>query len=173
MDAPAEQNKTPDVDLNKPEYYFNRELSHLSFNQRVLAQALDSDHPLLECLRFLLIFSSNLDEFFEIRVANLKKDLLMQREVVGIDGTHASEVLSKISQICHETIAHQYSTFNNILLPALEAEGIRFLARDIWTAEQDQWVKKYVKKEILPVISPIGLDPAHPERLTPSWQQYG
>ncbi len=149
-------------DLNNPEYYINRELSHLAFNQRVLAQVLDEDHPLLERLRFLLIFSSNLDEFFEIRVANLKKDLLMQRETSGMDGMHASEVLSKISQICHETIAHQYETLNTILLPALEAENILFLARDMWTPEQELWVKRFIKKEVLPVISPIGLDPAHP-----------
>ncbi len=156
------ENDDQSIDLNNPEYYINRELSHLAFNQRVLAQALDEDHPLLERLRFLLIFSSNLDEFFEIRVANLKKDLLMQRETSGMDGMHASEVLNKISRTCHETIDHQYETLNNILLPALEAENILFLARDMWTPEQELWVKRFIKKEVLPVISPIGLDPAHP-----------
>ncbi len=150
------------IDLSSSELYINRELSHLAFNQRVLAQVLDEAHPLLERLRFLLIFSSNLDEFFEIRVANLKKDLLMQREVSGIDGMHASEVLSQISQICHETVAQQYDIFNNVLLPALESENIRFLSREKWTPKQEQWVKKFIKKEVLPVISPIGLDPAHP-----------
>lgn len=156
-----EQAQNP-VDLTQPEFYINRELSHLAFNQRVLTQALDEEHPLLERLRFLLIFSSNLDEFFEIRVANIKKDLQMQREMTGIDGMHASDVLSQISQICHETVEHQYAIFNDILLPALAAENIRFLARDAWTPEQEAWVKKFVKKEVLPVISPIGLDPAHP-----------
>ena len=163
MEGPiSTEHDTHPIDLSNPDFYINRELSHLAFNQRVLAQALDEDHPLLERLRFLLIFSSNLDEFFEIRVANLKKDLLMQREKSGVDGLHPSEVLSQISQICHETISFQYETLNNILLPALEQEKIRFLAREIWTPEQDQWVKKFVKKEVLPVISPIGLDPAHP-----------
>lgn len=151
-----------DIDLSNPAYYINRELSHLGFNQRVLAQALDEDKPLLERLRFLLIFSSNLDEFFEIRVANLKKDLLLQREVSGADGAHASEVLNEIRAVCHETVDHQYHIFNNILVPAMEAEKIRFLRREEWTTEQDQWIKKYVKREVLPVISPIGLDPAHP-----------
>jgi polyphosphate kinase len=150
------------IDVNNPEFYLNRELGHLAFNQRVLAQALDEDHPLLERLRFLLIFSANLDEFFEIRVANLKKDLLMQREITGIDGLHATEVLNRISTICHETINQQYDILNNILLPALQNEKIRFIARDIWTPDQDLWVKKFFKREILPVISPIGLDPAHP-----------
>jgi len=156
------QEPSSQIDLSSPELYINRELSHLAFNQRVLAQAMDEEHPLLERLRFLLIFSSNLDEFFEIRVANLKKDLLMQREISGIDGLHASDVLSQISRICHETITEQYAIFNDVLLPELEAQNIRFLARDTWTPEQEQWVKKFVKKEVLPVISPIGLDPAHP-----------
>ncbi|MFT6389893.1 MAG: polyphosphate kinase [Cellvibrionaceae bacterium] len=156
------QNEAPPIDLSSPELYINRELSHLAFNKRVLSQALDEDHPLLERLRFLLIFSSNLDEFFEIRVANLKKDLLMQRETIAIDGLHASEVLSQISQICHDTIIQQYEIFNDILLPALEVENICFLARDEWSSEQESWVKKFVKREVLPVISPIGLDPAHP-----------
>lgn len=156
------QEQSSQIDLSSSELYINRELSHLAFNQRVLAQAMDEEHPLLERLRFLLIFSSNLDEFFEIRVANLKKDLLMQREISGIDGLHASDVLSQISQICHETITEQYAIFNDVLLPELEAQNIRFLARDTWTPEQEQWVKKFVKKEVLPVISPIGLDPAHP-----------
>ncbi|MGH1486779.1 MAG: polyphosphate kinase 1 [Cellvibrionaceae bacterium] len=158
---PPEQ-EAATIDLTNTSFYLNRELSHLGFNQRVLAQAMDDDHPLLERLRFLLIFSSNLDEFFEIRVANLKKDLLMQREKSGMDGMHASEVLSQISQICHETIDQQYQVLNEVLLPALETESIRFVARDIWTPEQDTWIKKFVKKEVLPVISPIGLDPAHP-----------
>jgi polyphosphate kinase len=157
-----EEHETQEIDLTNPEFYINRELSHLGFNQRVLAQCLDEDHPLLERLRFLLIFSSNLDEFFEIRVANLKKDLLMQREKSGMDGMHASEVLNRIRDICHETIEHQYQTFNDVLLPALEAEKIHFKSRDMWTPEQDLWIKKFVKKEVLPVISPIGLDPAHP-----------
>lgn len=153
---------TETIDLHNPEYYINRELSHFAFNQRVLAQASDDDHPLLERLRFLLIFSSNLDEFFEIRVANIKQDLLMQREKVRSDGLHASEVLLRISQVCHETVEEQYRTFNEVLLPDLEKEKIRFLARDQWTEDQGAWINKYVKREVLPVISPIGLDPAHP-----------
>lgn len=161
-DPSATKSNQQSFDLQKPDYYINRELSHLAFNQRVLAQSLDEDHPLLERLRFLLIFSFNLDEFFEIRIANLKKDLQMQREKSGVDGIHPSEILHHISHICHKTIEHQYDILNNVLLPALEVEGIRFLVRQEWTPEQDQWVKKFFKKEILPVISPIGLDPAHP-----------
>jgi len=158
----ASQQNDETIDLTHPDYYLNRELSHLAFNERVLAQASDHDHPILERLRFLLIFSSNLDEFFEIRVANLKKDVLLQREKVGIDGMHAAQMLSEISERCHKMIQQQYETFNNVLLPSLEAQNIRFLARHRWSDAQAQWITQFVKREVLPVISPIGLDPAHP-----------
>lgn len=148
--------------LNNPDLYFNRELSHLAFNERVLAQSLNESYPLLERLRFSLIFSSNLDEFFEIRVAGLQQRLLLQREVLDIDGLHPRDVLQTISERCHEMIDQQYETLNNTLLRELEKEGIYFLTRNTWTPEQEQWIEKYVTNEILPVISPIGLDPAHP-----------
>jgi polyphosphate kinase len=150
------------IDLSSPEYYFNRELSHLAFNERVLAQALDTSHPLLERLRFLLIFSSNLDEFFEIRVAGIQQRLLLQSELIDIDGMHPKDVLQTISERCREMITRQYDALNNALLPALAEENILFLTRDMWTPEQGKWIEDYIKREVLPVISPIGLDPAHP-----------
>lgn len=156
------ENSDESLDLSNPKYYFNRELSHLAFNERVLAQSLDNSHPLLERLRFLLIFSSNLDEFFEIRVAGLQQRLLLQQEVLDIDGMHPTEVLNSISQYCHRMIDQQYHTLNNDLLPALADENIHFLTRDQWTPEQAKWIEKYINHEVLPVISPIGLDPAHP-----------
>lgn len=159
---PISLNMTEEIDLSHPDYYLNRELSHLAFNERVLAQAFDEEHPLLERLRFLLIFSSNLDEFFQIRVANLKKDFLHQREKMRVDGMHASEVLSQISLRCQAMVEQQYALFNDVLLPAMEKEQIRFLARNRWTPEQEAWIKDYVKTNVLPVVSPIGLDPAHP-----------
>ncbi len=150
------------IDLSHSDYYLNRELSHLAFNERVLAQSLDSTHPLLERLRFLLIFDSNLDEFFEIRVAGLQQRVLLQREILDIDGMHPRQILSQISERCHTMVEQQYETFNNILLPALADENILFLTRDQWNKEQALWIETYVKKQVLPVISPIGLDPAHP-----------
>ncbi len=151
----------PDVALDNPAFYINREISHLKFNQRVLAQALDS-HPLLERLKFLLIFSSNLDEFFEIRVAGLRSRIQFDRETAGPDGLYPQEVLDQISQVCHEIVDEQYQILNDVILPELEAENIRFLRRDDWTPEQAQWIEEYVRDEVLPVTSPIGLDPAHP-----------
>lgn len=150
------------IDITEPQYYLNRELSHLAFNERVLALSRDETHPLLERLRFLLIFSANLDEFFEIRVAGIQQRLLLQSEVIDIDGMHPSDVLQTISERCHHMITQQYETLNDVLLPALAEENIVFITRDMWTPEQSAWVEEYVKHEVLPVISPIGLDPAHP-----------
>lgn len=148
--------------LDNPEYYINREMSHLAFNLRVLAQALDERHPILERLKFLLIFSSNLDEFFEIRVAGLMQSIKFERESTGPDGIHPNETLRQISELCHKTVEQQYRTLNEILIPALETEGIRFLRRRSWTPEQRAWVSDFVEREVLPIVSPIGIDPAHP-----------
>ena len=148
--------------LDNNAYYINRELSHLHFNQRVLAQALDDSHPLLERLKFALIFSSNLDEFFEIRVAGLMQSIKFERETRGLDGAHPKEVLAEISRICHELVDQQYDVLNSTLMPAMANEGIRFLRRSQWTPVQAKWVEEYVDREVLPIISPIGLDPAHP-----------
>ncbi|WP_185233517.1 polyphosphate kinase 1 [Teredinibacter franksiae] len=160
--TPLSSESSDQVSLDNNSYYINRELSHLSFNQRVLAQALDENHPLLERLKFLLIFSSNLDEFFEIRVAGLMQSIKFERETTGPDGMHPSEVLREISDICHRTVEQQYRTLNDILIPAMEKESIRFLRRRKWTDEQTQWVEQFIEKEVLPIISPIGIDPAHP-----------
>ncbi len=151
-----------DFGLENPSYYINREISHLLFNQRVLSQALDTTHPLLERLKFLLIFSSNLDEFFEIRVAGLMQSIRFEREVTGLDGLHPRACLKMISELTHETVQKQYEILNDVLIPALAEQGIHFLRRSQWNAKQEAWVKQYVIDEVFPVISPIGLDPAHP-----------
>ena len=161
-DLPELDDSAPSISLDDPAYYINRELSHLAFNQRVLEQALDESHPILERLKFLLIFSSNLDEFFEIRVAGLMQSIKFERETAGLDGAHPKETLREISRICHETVEKQYEILNNILFPALEKEDIRFLRRSEWSDEQSAWVNNFIETEVLPIISPIGLDPAHP-----------
>lgn len=148
--------------LNAPENYINRELSNVYFNRRVLAQALDETHPLLERLKFLLICSSNLDEFFEIRVAGLQQSIRFEREVTGLDGMQTRDVLKRISELVHETVTLQYEILNDTLIPALRDQGIRFLRRSQWNAKQAEWVEQYVSQEVLPVMSPIGLDSAHP-----------
>lgn len=150
------------VDLKAPELYINRELSHLQFNVRVLEQALDESCPLLERLMFLLIFSSNLDEFFEIRVAEQLRQLKYGREAVGPDAMHPQKVLDRIAEICAVNVERQYKILNDIMFPALEAENIHFRRRAGWTDEQKAWVREYFEEKIVPVISPIGLDPSHP-----------
>lgn len=142
--------------------YFNRELSLLEFNRRVLDQAKDEAVPLLERLRFLCISCSNLDEFFEIRVAGVKQMQKIGTPQTGPDGMTPSELLAAIGERGHALVAEQYRVLNDILIPALEQEKIRFLKRADWTPEQTDWLRGYFENEVLPVVSPIGLDPAHP-----------
>jgi polyphosphate kinase len=148
--------------LKHPEYYFNRELSHLQFNIRVLEQSILEHHPLLERLKFLLIFSKNMDEFYEIRVAKLRKQIEQAREVIGPDGMAPAEVLEAVGQTAQEAVARQYDILNRVLFPELRNNGISFLARSEWTEVQREWLQEYFRREVLPVITPIALDPAHP-----------
>lgn len=151
-----------DVDLNDSQYYLNRELSYLQFNLRVLDQAKNQQHPLLERLMFLLIFSSNLDEFYEIRVSGLKKQLGFGRQRPGADGMYPQEVMSEIHQQVRMALQEQYRILNDELLPAMAEQNIRFLYRHEWDDELAAWTMDYFRNEVLPVISPLGLDPAHP-----------
>ncbi|QEY50443.1 polyphosphate kinase 1 [Legionella longbeachae] len=148
--------------LDNPEYYINREFSIIAFNQRVLMLANDERVPLLERMRFLSICSSNLDEFFEIRVAGLKEKIAMSSGKLTIDGLRPDEAFSQISQKTHKLIEQLYSIFNKQLLPALNKEKIHFLETEQWTDDIHLWAKHYFKHEIQPIISPIALDLAHP-----------
>ncbi|HET6546745.1 MAG TPA: polyphosphate kinase 1 [Rhodanobacteraceae bacterium] len=150
------------LDLRDPSLYLNRELAQLEFNFRVLAQALDPDVPLLERLRYLCISCTNLDEFFEVRVAVLKQHYAFGEARPGPDAMPLSEVLARIRERALELVKSQYDFWNDSLLPALEREGIRFVAGDRWTDKQRRWLQGYFRNEILPVLSPLGLDPSHP-----------
>jgi polyphosphate kinase len=140
----------------------NRELGILEFNRRVLAQAADRRVPLLERLRFLCIFSSNLDEFFEIRVAGLKEQIKMGVPGAGPDGLSARETFARVTEIAHELVQRQYELLQDVVLPGLAREGIRFMRRAELTEAQRAWIRDYFFREMLPVLTPIGLDPAHP-----------
>jgi polyphosphate kinase len=142
--------------------YLNRELGLLEFNRRVLAQAADTSVPLLERLRFLCIVSSNLDEFFEIRVAGLKAQIDVGADTPGPDGLSPSKVYADVSRAAHELVTSQYRLWNEEVLPSLAREGIGFFRRRDWTSEQREWIRAYFFREIMPVLTPIGLDPAHP-----------
>lgn len=145
-----------------PEHFLNRELGLLAFNRRVLAQAQDPRHPLLERLRFLCIVSSNLDEFFEIRVAGLKEQIKLGSQAITTDGLSAQENLLRVSAEARALIETQYALFNQEILPALDAEGIRFLRRSDWNEAQREWIRGFFLREVMPVLTPIGLDPSHP-----------
>ncbi len=143
--------------------YFNRELSLLEFNKRVLHQAYNRNLPLLERLRFLCIFSTNLDEFFEVRVGGLVE--ILERNAPptqGPDGMTQTQTLNEISLRAHELVAEQYRILNSELLPSMRDQGIHVLRREDWTPEQIQYLKHVFLSDVLPVLSPIGLDPAHP-----------
>ncbi|HEX8778653.1 MAG TPA: RNA degradosome polyphosphate kinase, partial [Rhodanobacter sp.] len=149
-------------DLGERRLYINRELSQLAFNIRVLDQALDERTPLLERLKFLLIFSRNMDEFFEIRVAGLKGQIALDHELLGADGMAPRQTLAEISAVAHRQIERQYAILNERILPELAAHGIRIARRDEWTHKQKQWVRRYFRDEVAPLVTPIGLDPTHP-----------
>jgi polyphosphate kinase len=145
-----------------PTQFLNRELGILAFQRRVLSQAGDEAVPLLERLRFITIVSSNLDEFFEIRVAGLKEQIKLGLPESGPDGRGPAEVLEAVSTGAHALVADQYRLLNEVVLPALAREGVVFPKREEWNAAQRQWIREYFFKELLPVLTPIGLDPAHP-----------
>jgi polyphosphate kinase len=148
--------------LQDPSLYLNRELSWLEFNARVLEQARDPSVPLLERLRFLAISSANLDEFYEIRVAGLQQQAAFGIPTGEPDGLSPAAILERISETAHRLVEQQYEVLNGELLPALRAAGVRLLDSDGWTASQGRWLKRYFKSQVLPVLTPVGLDPAHP-----------
>jgi polyphosphate kinase len=154
--------ETPISSVEDPRLFINRELSLLEFNRRVLEQARDPDVPLLERVRFMSISSSNLDEFFEVRVAGLKQQLAYGLPQTGADGLSPSEALRRIATTAHDLVRDQYAVLNDEIIPALEAEGVRMLRRHELNPKQARWVRDYFEEQVLPVLSPIGLDPAHP-----------
>ena len=149
-------------DLCDAALYVHRELSQLQFNIRVLDQALDERTPLIERLKCLLVFSSNMDEFFEIRVAGLKGQIALDHEFVGADGMPPRRALAEIGVIAHQQIERQYAILNEHILPQLAERGIRIVRRTKWTSAQKACVLDYFQQEVAPLVTPIGLDPTHP-----------
>ncbi len=150
------------TNLTNPEFYINRELSLLEFNRRVIAQAEDASLPLLERLRFLCIASTNLDEFFEIRVAGVKQQVKYGSVQTGPDNLSPAETLKQVGTVARELVSNQYAVLNESILPELARAKIHLLRRNAWKPAVSRWIKRYFKDNVLPVLSPIGLDPAHP-----------
>ncbi len=142
--------------------YFNRELSWLAFNRRVLEQAQNEAYPLLERMKFLAFVSSNLDEFFEIRVAGLLQQTESGVVEKGIDGLGPKEQLRRIHSIANRLVTDQYACWLNQLVPQLKQEGIYFKSRQELTRSELKWVEEYFENEIYPVLTPLAVDPSHP-----------
>ena len=153
MDAPV----TPPA-----EKYINRELSLLEFNRRVLEQARDVSIPILERLRFLCISCTNLDEFFEVRVAAMKQRLEIGARSAGPDKMTPQQLLDEIRHRSLVLVGQQYDLLNKAILPALAKEQIHFVHRSDWTAPQKKWLSHYYQEEIVPVLTPMTLDPSRP-----------
>jgi len=151
-----------DVDFSSPEFYINRELSFLEFNRRVLELAETPRVPLLERLKYLCITAANLDEFFAIRVAGLKHQAEFQPMASSFDGLTPAAQLQEIHAVTRKFVTDQYRILNELLIPDLAAHGICFIRRTEWNDVQTGWLQDYFRRELLPVLSPMGLDPAHP-----------
>jgi polyphosphate kinase len=152
----------PTIDLHQPQYYFNQELSWIEFNKRVLHEALDSRTPLLERLKFMAIFSSNLDEFFMVRVAALKQQVEAQVRKLTPDGRTPQAQLDEISQRLRPLVAQQHSYLKKVLRPQLATKGVYLLDYVDLKPEQQQYLQHYFEEHIFPVLTPLAVDPSHP-----------
>jgi len=158
---PADASAAPPP-LDAPELHLNRELSLLAFQERVLHQATREDTPLLERLRFLTISTTNLDELFEVRVSSVKQQATYGVGYRGPDGRTARDTLAELAARAQELVRRQYQVLNEVILPELRARGVRILKRAEWTPGQRQWIRAYFHDEVLPILTPTALDPAHP-----------
>ncbi len=145
-----------------PEHFLNRELSWLAFNQRVLDEALDPRNPLLERLKFFCIFGSNLDEFFEVRVAGLKQQIESDVVERSIDGLTASETFRAVQRRVRHMVEQQFACWRDQLVPQLAEHEIQFLSFPAIDARDAQWIENYYRTEVRPVLTPLGIDTAHP-----------
>ncbi len=150
------------ISLEDPQYYLNRDTSWLAFNRRVLEEAEDESNPLLERVKFLAISASNLDEFFEIRVAAMVQQIEDGYDEAGPDGTTLVQKRELLGKLCHEFVDDQYDCWNSRLRPALAASGIRVLALHELDPAALRFVDEYCEKELDPLLTPVTVDPAHP-----------
>src|ERR1700719_4444591 len=152
----------PSERFSDPKNFINRELSWLEFNRRVLEEAQDPTQPLIERVKFLTIFSSNLDEFFEIRVAGIKQQIESETSDVGPDGLSPTETFNSIRRVVSELVATQYALWNNELLPQLAKNGIRVREVSELPAKRAAWAHRYFQQEVFPMLTPLAVDASHP-----------
>jgi polyphosphate kinase len=156
------KDSVPSIDLNDPQYYFNRELSWLEFNGRVLQEALNPHNPLLERVKFAAIFGSNLDEFFMVRVASLQRQLEAQVTKLSPDGRTAQQQLDEISKRLHPMVNQIQTLLETELRPQLAAEGVHVLTYADLDASQRRSLQQYFEERVFPILTPLAVDPAHP-----------
>ena len=150
-------------EFDKPEYFVNRELSWIKFDDRVLSEARDKNLPLFERLKFLSITSSNLDEFYMVRVASLKDQVHVGYKKTDIAGMTAKEQLKAISQQTHDLVHVQYSTLNRSLVPALEKAGLHVIfEHEAFSEKQKEFVDRYFEDNVYPVLTPMAMDSSRP-----------
>src|SRR5438477_4129511 len=159
---PSTPEGTPTSRFSAPENFTNRELSWLEFNRRVLEEAQDPTQPLIERVKFLTIFGSNLDEFFEIRVAGIKQQIESETSDVGPDGLSPTETFNAIQRTAHEMVATEYALWKDELAPALVKQGIRVRALEELNAKRAGWAQRYFREEVFPMLTPLAVDAAHP-----------
>jgi polyphosphate kinase len=152
----------PTTSLTEPSLYFNRELSWLEFNQRVLEEAQDPNNPLLERVKFLCIVSSNLDEFFEVRVAGLNQQRQSGISYAGPDGMSPTDQLAAVSVRVRKMLDDQYRLWNKSLVPALEDQNIFFLRYEELSSDEKTYYSNYFRDSVYPVLTPLAVDPVHP-----------
>src|SRR5438105_4147458 len=145
-----------------PENFLNRELSWLEFNRRVLEEAQDASQPLMERVKFLSIFSSNLDEFFEIRVAGIKQQIISGTAEGGPDGLTPPEAFDAIQKLAHELVKTEYGLWNKTILPALAENNIRIHSVPALTGEKKKWAQRFFRQELFPLLTPLAVDASHP-----------
>ncbi len=160
--SPHYQKKVMSMTTPLPSTLLNRELGILEFNARVLAQAADDKVPLLERLKFICIVSSNLDEFFEIRMAGLKEQMRDNASGLTPDGLSFQQTYQLVTERTQKLVASQYDMLQNVIFPLLEKEGVFFHLTTTWTDAQREWARDFFVRELGPVLTPIALDPAHP-----------
>src|ERR1700730_17372384 len=152
----------PSERFSDPKNFINRELSWLEFNRRVLEEAQDPTQPLIERVKFLTIFSSNLDEFFEIRVAGIKQQIESETSDVGPDAVSPTETFNNIRRVVGELVATQYALWNNELQPELAKHGIRIRDVTKLSAKRAAWAQRYFQEEVFPMLTPLAVDASHP-----------
>jgi polyphosphate kinase len=152
----------PQRDFSDPANFINRELSWLEFNRRVLEEAQDPTQPLIERVKFMTIFSNNLDEFFEIRVAGIKQQIQSETSDTGPDGMSPTETFNAIQRLAHELVAIQYDFWNKEMLPNLAKNSIRLHDVAQLTGKRAAWARRYFQEEVFPMLTPLAVDASHP-----------